>query len=171
MAEFITVADIITVCGQNAHLESGRVAPWITQAHRRLEKIMGRTGYAQLESEGSAHANWTALFTNYIKEYLCWTALELSYPSLHSQATRTGIHTKSDENYSTVDSKALAMLVSAARGAQETAQARLIDHILDNLTTYTWYGTNVAGEERITDNVGGAGIIMRRSTRQNQYRG
>lgn len=171
MPNLITVTDMQATVGLNKNVESRKVDPWIVEAQRRLEKIMGRTGYAQMVSDGTSHASWTGLWTGYIKEFLCWQALELAYPSLYADADRQGVYTVSTDKHESVDSKTLGMLSANARGARETAQARLLDHITENLSTYTWFGEQQDNEERITNNVGGAGIIMRRSARQDQYRG
>ena len=177
MTYLISTGNIIDTCklGQNVDerkLEAGREA-----AHLRLEKIMGRTGYAQLiaavaadtDLSDSGNATWLALMNNYITAYLAWTSFYLSVLPLHSEPTKTGYHVKSGTDYSSVDSRTLGMHENRAKEFMEMYRERVIDHLVDNTTTYTWYSLNVDREERIRQTRSDGGIIMRRSRWQDHY--
>ena len=170
MPNLITISDLQSVCGLNQGVEARKVDHWVVVAQRRLEKIMGRAGYAAMVAAGTSDAAWTDLWTDYIKEFLCWYTLELAYPGMSAEADRGGVFVKVGEKMTPVDGKNLSMLQASARSAREECQDRLLDHLVENASTYTWYGTQTGDEERISD-TGGGGIVMRKSEYQQPYRG
>lgn len=167
MANVITLANVRSICGIVSLVEDHKLQPWLNEAEVRLEKILGRTGMALLRADASA-APWPTLLP-FINPYLAWQTFLLAVPSMHSQPTRNGWHAKGGqeggETYEPIDPKTLAMNESSIKTALEGREDRLIAELVAG--NYTWYTTNVTGEERITD-PGNVGISFRRSRWQNR---
>lgn len=169
MADLITRTDIQATCGLSQNVEDRKLTPWILQAHRRLEKILGRTGYALLQSETLAAEPWASM-TTHLKEYLCWTAYELAWPGFVVEVDRAGVfRAKSDKaDKATVDE--FGMTLNSVRSSREVAQERLLLHLEENAAGFDWYGEQDGMEERITD-TNRAGIVFRKGSKQTPYRG
>lgn len=167
MPNVMTLAQVRSECGIVSLVEDHKLQPWLNVAEGTLEKILGRTGMASLRAD-PAVAPWTTLLP-FIKPFLAWQTFLLAAPSMHSQPTRNGWHVKGGqdggETFEPIDQKTLGMNESSIRTAVETYQDRLLQELVAG--NYTWYTTNVTGEERITD-PGNAGISFRRSRWQNR---
>lgn len=170
MPDLIALADLQTVCGLNSQVEARKVVNGIADAHRALKKVLGSTGY---ELVYATPGDYTELIA-YTKPYMCWYAMEKSYPDLFAEADRAGVHVKTDPNsgYQAVSASQLSMKVNAARDRAESFLEELIHYLINNPSLYAWYGTNVDGEQRIgTSTRTSGGFSLRRSRRQDSYRG
>lgn len=168
MPSIITLADLQTITYLNSQVEARKVAPAIEDAHEACEKVLGRTGYALVYA---THASYTALLA-YVKPWMAWYAMERAYPDLYAEADKGGVFKKSGEDYASVGGSDLSMKISTARSRAENKLERLQEYLEANIATYTWYGTNVDGEERIDETTKAvAGISFHRSTQQDRYRG
>lgn len=176
MAELITKADIVTVCGLNDLVETRKMAPWITEAHLRWRKILGNALYAaqQASPTDTRFVDLMADGKGYGKSYLCWTALGLAYPSLSAEADRGGVFQKEEAGkFQSVTSGTLTMLKSTAEAAAETREQLLFQYLKDNAETYPEFDTITGSEDRINEqtarNTGG--VSFRQACAQKAYRG
>ncbi len=176
MANVITLATVRSICGIVSLVEDHKLQPWLNEAEVRLEKILGRTGMALLRAAKLAdptfalagNSDWLAL-KEHFEAFLAWQTFLLAIPSIHSQPTRNGWHAKGGndggETYEPIDPKTLGMNESSVRTALEGREDRLLSELVAG--NYSWYTTNVTGEERITE-PGNVGISFRRSRWQNR---
>lgn len=175
MADLITITDLQAVCGLNKAVEVRKVAAWIKEAHVRFEKHLGRALYALLQAAPTDQrfVDLMAEGKGWGKDYLCWCALALAYPSLYAEADRGGVLIRNGEEYSSVDSRTLGMLKATAEGSMESRQDFLLSYLKDNVSVYPEWRTITGSEDRITESNtrGVAGISFRRSAKQNTYRG
>lgn len=176
MANVITLATVRSICGIVSLVEDHKLQPWLNEAEVRLEKILGRTGMALLRAAKASDANfaqtanadWLAL-REHFEAFLAWQTYHLALPGLHSQPTRNGMHAKGGvegtETFEPIDQKTLAMHESSIRTSLESRTDRLVSELENG--NFSWYGTQVAGEERINSS-GSPGISFRRA--RHQYR-
>lgn len=174
MPNVMTLADVRTICGIVSLVEDFKLQPWLNEAEVRLEKILGRTGMGLLRTAKAADptfalagsADWLAL-KEHFEAFLAWQTYHLSLPGMHSQPTRNGFHakggTEGGETYTAIDQKTLAMHETGIRTTLENRQDRLIDACARG--NYAWYGTTVAGEERI-ERTAFVGISFRKHRQQ-----
>lgn len=177
MPELITLSELRTIAKLNSNVEERRVAAAIEDAHIEAEKILGREGYALVYANAPTFtvqapnaAAYVTLLTGYLQPFMAWRAMQRAYPDLHAEADRAGVFTKSGEDFAAVDNRGLATLQAAARDRAEARLERLLTYLQDNAAVFTWVNRSEASEERITKG-NGAGFIMRRSARQDHYRG
>lgn len=176
MPEFITKADIVTVCGLNSLVEDRKVAPWITEAHLRWRKILGGALH-DLQQAAPAEPRFINLMADgkgFGKSYLCWTAFALAYPSLAAEADRGGVFVKEEAGkFQSADPRTLAMLKNTAEAAAETREQLLFQYLMDNSAIYPELNTVTGSEDRINSqtarNIGG--VSFRRGRAQGAYRG
>lgn len=176
MPNVMTLAQVRSICGISSLVEDQKLQPWLNEAEVRLEKILGRTGMGLLRIAKAAdptfalagNADWLAL-KDHFEAFLAWQTFLLAIPSIHSQPTRNGWHAKGgqegSETYEPIDQKTLGMNESSVRTALDGREDRLLSELAAG--NYTWYSTNVTGEERITEPAN-AGISFRRSRWQNR---
>lgn len=175
MPDLIAIADLRTVCGLNANVEERKVRAGIREAHIRLKKHLGTALYDLVYASPATErfANILADGKGYGKELMCWTALAVSYPALHADADRAGVYTKSGDEHESVSANGLRMLKAQAESFAESRQDLLLSYLEDNRTTYPELDTITGSEDRITsrNSRSPGGIVMRRSARQDHYRG
>ena len=183
MPELIDISDIQSVTKLNGLVEPRKLDAWIVEAQLRLEKVLGRTLYTELKTafdadntlSGTANEKWRNLMEHgkgFAKDYLCWHALELAYPTLNAEAERAGVFTKKDDKLQNVSDRGLSALQAGARGCAEARLERLIEYLCANASTYPSYRTNTTGEERIDGTqLSKNGLVIRKSQRQTSYRG
>lgn len=181
MANLITKAELVDICGLNDLVEDRKVSRNIKEAQLRLERVLGRTLYGLLKTAfdadptlaGASNERFRNLLAEgkgFAEEYLAWTAYLLSFPGLHSEADRGGFFTKSGEDYRPVTEKELSVHIADARDRADDRLDRMIAYLTDNSATYPEYGTTTGSEKRITESMGG-GFILTPSDRQTSYRG
>ena len=168
MPDIISLSDLQTITRLNSQVEVRRVANGIDDAHRACKKVLGSTGYALVYADPSPFAD----LLTHLKPWMCWVARERGYPEQYADAEKGGVFTKSGNDYGSVSGKDLSMLINTARTRAEEYLDELLEHLVNNRATYTWYDTNVDGEERIDSSTKvEGGISFRRSVRQDNYRG
>lgn len=177
MPDLIALADVQSIAMLNSLVEDRRVAAAIEDAHLELEKVLGREGYALVYANAPAFAaqapnaaTYSALLTSYIKPFMCWRAKQKAYVDMYAEADKAGVYVKTGDDYQSVSGKDLGMIVNQAKDRAEVRLERLLTYLNDNLTVFTWMDNSEDSEERITKQNEG-GFIMRRSTRQDNYRG
>lgn len=158
----LTLDDVRTICGLQQGVENRKLESARDTAHQNLRKIMGVTGYnlliAKVEADNTLATEpvWKALMDGTgtrggsIKKYLARLTHYMALTDLHSEPTKTGFQAKSGDGYETVDSRTLGMHESRKRDAYQLEEELLLAEIQNNLSTYTWYSSTVAGEDRIT---------------------
>lgn len=175
MANLITKADLVSVCGLNSLVEDRKIDPWIREAHLRWMKILGPKLY-DLQQANPTESRFVDLMEDgkgWGKSYLCWKALELAYPSLAAEADRGGVFQKEEQGrFQSVSTGTLAMLRSTAESAAEARETLLFAWLRANADIYP--ELHEAGAiPRVDDsnrrNV--AGLSFRRSRHQDTYRG
>jgi len=175
MANLITRADIITICGMNSGVEDRKIAQWITEAHIRFRKHLGVALYAALQASPSEtrFVNLMADERGYGKSFLCWLAFSLAYPSLYAEADRAGVFIKKGDQFDSVGERTLSKLVTTAEDAAKVRQGFLLDYLKDNKSTYPELDTITGSEDRIdsTNTESRAGVSMRKANSQRNYRG
>jgi hypothetical protein len=77
---------------------------------------------------------------------LAWWALYEAYPHLYANVTPTGIQTKSGDDYESISSQTLAMMVNNARDKAEYYTAQVIAFMCDNSKDYPCYSASGAGK-------------------------
>jgi|GEM_PF-6531284 len=168
MPDLITITDVREITGLNSLVEERKLKAGIEDAHRAMKKVLGLTGYALVYA---TPGNFIVLVL-LLKPWLAWSAREMAMPEMLAEADRGGIFKKGGQDYTPVSARDYAMLTNAARGRAESRLEDVIHHLINNASTYTWYGINVDGEERINNNTKVAGgISFRRATGQDPYRG
>lgn len=177
MPDLIALADVQTIAQLNNLVEARRVDASIEDAHLEVEKVLGREGYAlvyanapMFAAQSPNSALYVTLLTSYIKPFMAWRAKQKAFVDVYGEAERAGVFTKSGDDYSTVDSRGLSMMVNQAKDRAEVRLERLLVFLNDNVAVFTWMDESDDSEERITKQNEG-GFIMRRSTRQDNYRG
>lgn len=176
MADLITKADIVAVCGLNSLVEDRKMAPWITEAHLQWRKILGAVLY-DLQKANPAEARFVDLMADekgYGKSYLCWKAFSMAYPSLSVEADRGGVFEKEEAGkFVSASIAKLKMLQTTAESAAETRETLLFAYLRDNETIYPELTASSGSAPRIdaenSKNVGG--LSFRRAYSQEQYRG
>ncbi len=178
MPDLIALSDLQTITKLNGSVEARRVGNGIQDAHLEIEKVLGRTGYGIVYAAAPSFttlspntAAYVTLLTDYIKPLMAWRAKQRSYPDLYAEADKAGVFSKSGEDYSTVDPKALAILIANDRDRADERLQRLIEHLEANTTVFTWYTTNVNGDPRITETKSTGGWSFRRARLQDPERG
>ena len=166
MPDLIALADLQTITQLNSNVEARKVANAIADVHLEAEKVLGRTGYALVYT---TPASYTALLA-YLKPWMAWRVREIALPEFISEPEKAGMVKVIGEGQEALTSSDKADQKALARDRSEARLDRLVEYLCDNVATYTWYNTNVSGEERIQGKNSG-GFIMRRSERQNTYRG
>jgi hypothetical protein len=175
MPNLITRTDIVNITGLNSLVEDRKMAPWITEVHIRWRKILGRALYDLQQATPSAtrFVDLMADEKGWGKSYLCWKALELSYPSLSAEADRGGVFVKEGDGMRAVDPRTLQMLISRAESAAEERERMLMQYLKDNEALFPELETITGSESRIdatkASNTGG--ISFRKSDKQRSYRG
>ncbi len=169
-----TIQDVRNICGLPDSVENERFFSARDRAHKRVQKILGTTGYGQIldaiEADstlsGPANAVWKNLLDgnnterSSLKKLVARLIHFLSINDLYARTTKTGIQTKSGQDFSPVDPATLGRMYAEARDAYEVEQELLLTHIQNNLSTYTWYSTSNPGEERIGQKKGGGGFVF-----------
>jgi len=143
--------------------------PSLEYAHAKLEKILGRTLYAEIQADIdtdatlSGEANILTLVKYYIKPYVAWVACLDFYIEHYGGITKTDIHHKSSDDYDVVPIEVLRMKIQNARNKVDEYQDTL-KTFLDTSTVsdYDSYDTTTTGEERIRRTASG-GIAPRRN--------
>lgn len=180
MPDLIAKSDLVTITRLNSLVEDRKVANGIEDAHIELEKVLGKTGYAlvyanapSFSAQAPNSSAYVTLLNSYIKPFMAWKAKERSTVDLYAEADKGGVFKKSGNDYESVSRNELGMIQAEAGARADMRMERLIDHLESNTSIFTWYGTNVNGEERIdresTKSMGG--ISFRKSDRQQSYRG
>ena len=167
MPDLIALADLQTITQLNSNVEARKVANAIADVHLEAEKVLGRAGYALIYA---TPASYTSLLTGYIKPWMAWRARELAYTDMMFEPERAGMVKVVGEGQESVSRSEVADRKAQDRDRAEARLERLLDHLCDNPTLYPWYSATEGGEERIKTS-GGSGFILRRSERQNTYRG
>jgi hypothetical protein len=148
------------------------MAPFMKLAQKELEKVLGRTLYAELDDAIQADptlAGEDALqdLMDYVKQALAWRTLQRSLPRMAAEPTANGVHTVSGGDYQSSD-RALTQQITDARTAADEAYNDLIDYLKNNRDTYPTYDTEVENEERVKKVFSG-GVITRKSRWQYPY--
>lgn len=183
MPNLITIADMVEVCGLNDNVEARKVNDRIVEAQLRFERVVGASLYTLLKAAWDAdqtlagsgnerYRNLLAFGKGYGKDFLCWKAMELAYPRLHSEADRNGVYVKQDaaSDFIGVDSRVLTMHINEAKDCAEDRLDRLVSYLINNSATFPEYSTTGTGEQRIDESNGG-GFVLTPSTRTESYRG
>lgn len=175
MPDLIAIADLRTIAQLGDNVEERRMKAAIEDAHLEVEKILGRTGYAIVYAAAPTFtgldAKYATLLTGYLKPFMCWRAKQYSYGDNVAEIDKTGVFSRSGEDYSTVSDKTLSLLISQSRTRAEERLERLLGYLNDNRTTFTWMDTTASGEERQTEQTSVGGFVMRRARKQDPYRG
>lgn len=175
MPDLIAIADLRTITQLGDNVEERRMKAGIEDAHREVRKVLGRTGYdivyAAAPSFSSMDAKYTTLLGTYLKPFMAWRAKQYSYGDNVAEIDKTGVFSRSGEDYSTVSDKTLSLLIAQARTRAEDRLEDLLWYLEENRATFTWYDTTVDGEERQTTQTSVGGFVMRRARKQDPYRG
>jgi len=166
MPDLIALSDIQTITQLNENVELRKVANAIADVHLEAEKVLGRTGYALVYA---TPGSYTALLA-YLKDWMAWRVRELAVTDMVAEFERAGIVKVVGQGQESLSRGEVSDQTTTARTRAQTRLDRLVEYLCDNVATYTWYTTNVDSEERIKGKNSG-GFIMRRSERQDQYRG
>jgi hypothetical protein len=180
----IAKSDILLFCGLNKNVEERKLTPWIKEAHRRLRKILGRTLYDLLMAAKGADPNFSLQanerFNSLMAEdegcglaYLCWTALALAYPSLHSEADTAGVFAKSGDDHKAVDNATLRTHIARAEAMAGNFQEELLLFLKDNKSLFPELRERVGSEQRIDEQNAQqvTGLGFRKARQQWTYRG
>jgi len=178
MPDLIAHADLETLTGLNGLVESRKTKASIEDAHRELKKILGSTGYAIVYDNAPSYVAQspnTALYVElygYIRKFMSWKVLQYATIDMFIETDRGGTFKKSGEDYVAVSQRELSQIENTRQGRAEARLEDLLYFLRNNETVFTWYGTNVNDEERITlSNRSTAGISFRRAIKQDPYRG
>lgn len=179
MPDLIVYTDVHTLTNLNDQVEERKLKSGIAAAHIELEKVLGRTGYALVYANAPSFTSLSPNTAYYLelqtraKLFLAWKARQRSTIALAMEADRGGMFKRQGETFQSLGSSDLKAVDSDAESYASVYLERLIDYLCENKTVFTWYTTNVEGEERIdktnTKNVGG--ISFRRANGQETYRG
>lgn len=180
MPDLIALADLQTITGLNDLVELKKTSQGIEDAHLEVEKVLGRTGYALVyanaplfAAQGADSAAYVTLLNSYIKPFMSWRARQYSLTDQFAGVERAGVFVKSGNDYRSVGSNELMVMQAQYAARADMRLERLLNHLEENKTTFTWFETNVNDEERINkDNTTGpSGISFRRASGQDTYRG
>ena len=178
MPDLIAHEDLISIANLNSLVEARKTKNGIDDVHRELKKILGSTGYAIVYDNApsyAAQAPNTALYIElygYIQRFMAWKALQLGTIDLFAETDKAGTFKKSGEDYAAVTQRELSQIENTRQGRAEARLEDLLYFLRNNETVFTWYGTNVNDEERITlSSRSTAGISFRRAIKQDPYRG
>ena len=182
MANLITKATLVTVCGLNSLVEDRKVDHNIDEAQLRFERVLGVTLYAALKTafdadnslSGSTNERWRNLMARgkgYGEDLLCWTTMMLSLPGMHSEADRSGVYEKTGEDYRSVSPQTLSIHIADARDRMEHRMEMCLLYLENNASTYPEFATTETGEQRIDKAPAGGGFIFSPSTKTENYRG
>lgn len=180
MPDMISISDLQTITQLNAGVEDRKAASCIVDAHLELEKVLGKTGYAIVYAAAPSFTTlapnasaYVTLLNSYIKPFMAWRARERGLWDMYAEPDRAGIYVNEGDEHRAVRSSEMTGLEQTYGARASERLKRLIDHLCDNTSTFTWYTTNVNGEERIdkTNSKSVAGLSFRRAERQDHYRG
>jgi len=177
MPDLIALADVQTIAKLNSLVEPRFVEGGIEDAHLEVEKVLGREGYALVYANAPTFAAqapnaalYVTLLTGYIKPFMAWRAKQKTYIDAIGDIERAGVFVKSGDDYTNVNDSTLSKMIAQTRDRAEIRLERLLVFLNDNVAVFTWMDESEDSEERITKQNEG-GFIMRRSTRQDNYRG
>jgi len=162
----ITISDIQEYSPISSRVDNSIIEPAQRRAHVILEKILGRTLYAQiqtaidLDSTLSGEADLKTLVDYYIKPYVAWLTWFNSIYPIHFQASKTGIQTKSDNGYEAVSLESLKELKNDASAQVDELGTQLYEHLYKNKATYTNFATTTTEEFRSKPPVSIGGVYL-----------
>ena len=180
MPDLIVHSDLVSLTKLNSLVEERKTASCIQDAHLEVEKILGRTGYALVYANAPAFtaqapnsAAYVTLLTDYIKPFMAWRARQRGVWDMYAEPDKAGIYVKEGQEYRAVRSSEMGGLESTYASRADEYRDRLLVHLEENKTVFTWFTENVTGEERIDKgNTGGiSGVSFRRSKHQDTFRG
>ena len=162
----ITMADIQSLTPISVLVDNDIVEPAQRRAHTVLEKILGRTLYAQIQAAIdvdatlSGEADLLTLTQYYIKPYVAWLTWHNSIYPIHYQTNKTGIQTKSDSGYDAASLEALRELKNDASTQVDEYGTQLYQHLYKNKTTYTNFEVNTTEDQRAKPPVSIGGVYL-----------
>lgn len=180
MPDLIALSDLQTITNLNGNVEARKAAGGIEDAHLEVEKVLGRTGYALVyanaplfAAQGSDSAAYVTLLNSYIKPFMAWRARERGVEDMYAEPDKAGVYVKEGNDHRAVNKGELMVMQARYAARADMRLERLLNHLEENKTTFTWFETNVNDEERINkDNTTGpSGISFRRASGQDTYRG
>jgi len=129
---FITLATVkeITPIGRN--VDDRKLKPTFNVAHDVLRKILGITMYDDfiVKIEGATlNVDEQALIDDFICPFLSWETYHRAIPDLHSSVTKTGIHTKSGDEYDSIPADTIKIKSNQAQSISKDYQDMLIRHL------------------------------------------
>ena len=177
MPNLINITDMQVIAKVNALVEPRFLDAAIEDAHLEVEKVLGREGYAlvfanapSFAAQAPSAATYATLLTGYLKPFMCWRAKQKAYVDLAADMDKAGVFRKSGADYESADDRTIGRSSNQSKDRAEVRMERLLVYLNDNLDVFTWMDNSEEGEERIAkQNVGG--FIVRRSPRQDTYRG
>jgi hypothetical protein len=180
MPELIALSDLQTITELNTLVEIRKATACIKDAHLEVEKVLGRTGYALVyanaptfSAQSPNSAAYVTLLNDYIKPFMAWRARQRGVWDMYAEPDRSGIYVKEGNEHRAVSKSEMGGIQATYESRADSYLERLMVHLEENKSTFTWYATTLDGEERIneTNAKSVAGISFRRSTRQDTYRG
>jgi hypothetical protein len=149
--------------------------PSLKYAHAKLEKVLGRTFYAEiqaaidLDDTLSGEANLLTLVRYYAKPYVAWMACLDFYVEHYGSITKTGVHHKSSDDYDPIPVEVLKLKINSARDKVDEYQDQLQEYLKNStLSDYDSYNTTTGEEERILK-TNSAGIAYPRKNNSVYY--
>ena len=138
------------------NVSNAKLEPAQRRAHVTLEKILGRTFYAEIQAAITIDSDLTGepdlllLVRYYIKDYVAYLNVYNSVYDVQLQSNKTGRHTTSDDGYDALSPEALRSVRQDAKEATEEYQDQLIRFLNDSeVTAYDSYETTTDSEDRI----------------------
>ena len=164
---FITLSTVkeITPIGRN--VDDRKLKPTFNVAHDVLRKILGITMYkdfvVKIEAD-TLSVDEQDLIDDFICPYLSWETYHRAIPDLHSSVTKTGIHTKSGDEYDSIPADTIKIKSNQAQSISKDYQETLIRHLqLDDNDKFPLYDDTTREDQRITRTY--RGIALRESSR------
>lgn len=180
MPDLIALSDVQTIAKLNSLVETRKVAAGIEDAHLELEKILGRTGYALVyanaptfAAQSPSSAAYVTLLTSYIKPFMAWRAKQYALVDMHAEPEKAGVYKKGGDEYDPLEKGELLMVEAKYAARADMRLDRLLVHLEENKSVFTWFDTTLDGEQRIdtTNAKSKMGISFRRASAQDTYRG
>lgn len=157
----ISAATVKELTGTDKNVEVAVIEPAIHDAQYALKEVLGETLYALVEAGDplndatlGGNTGLATLYVSHCKGVLAWRAKQWSMRESWGGATRNGVHTKSGNDYNTVDPKGLGMLEDVAKNRADNREIELLrylNNLADTDAVKIAWKTSIKDEPRTTE--------------------
>ena len=164
-ALFISLNELKKNTAINGNIDANKLLPAIKTAQQlEIEPILGTDLYDKLSSEISGatlSGVYLTLKNDYIHDVLIHFAIAYYLPYASYQITNGGISKwNGGQNFESLESGELNMMVNKEKALAESYKQRLIDHLCNNSSLYPEYSTNTGEDIKPSNDTNRGGLYL-----------